>query len=471
MVKLILRNKITVSNLPANIKESIISNLTLPNPVYESNVKQGYSTWNVKPNLLNFSILPNGDLVVPRGFRPELIHRLNDNEIDFNVDDQRSKFDYESIDMSTITLRPYQEAALRQLVASGRTEGLLIAPAGSGKTVMGLSMIGIFGQPTLWLTHTGQLATQAIERITDFLPIPKKDIGRLGGGKWDVGEMITVGMVQTLVRRKDELYKMMDQFGLVILDEAHHCPARIFTEVISSFNPQYLFGLTATPYRRDKLEKLMFQVIGPEIVRIPQKDVKDQGGIMIPKVYYRTYNSAKVDGNNIHNIMKKHIIDNKDRNRMIVSDVLAEAHQGNFCIVVSDRRAHCETLHELIKLGWEKTGVATGKYSRKYVEEQVNRYLSGEITVLVTTFALLGEGFDISFLNRAFITTPFRAEAKAEQLVGRIQRVSDGKTDAIIYDYVDHNIGVVRNQFFTGKAHKPCRYNVYKRLGLEVVPL
>lgn len=470
MVNLLLRNKITVSNLPANIKESIISNLTLPNPVYESNVQQGYSTWNVKPHILNFSILPNSDLVVPRGYRSELITRLNDNEIDFNVDDQRSRFDYESIDASKIILRPYQEAALKQLVASGRTEGLLIAPAGSGKTVLGLSIMGVFGQPTLWLTHTGQLATQAIERITDFLPIPKKDIGRLGGGKWKMGEMLTVGMVQTLVRRKDELYKLMDNFGLVILDEAHHCPARIFTEVISSFNPHYLFGLTATPYRRDKLEKLMFQVIGPEVVRITQKDVKEQGGIMVPEVYYRTYNSASVDGNNIHAIMKDHIIDNKERNRTIVSDVLAEAHQGNFCIVVSDRRVHCETLCDLIKTGWEKTGVATGKYSRKYVEEQVNRFINGEITVLVTTFALLGEGFDISFLNRAFITTPFRAEAKVEQLVGRIQRVSEGKSDAIIYDYVDHNIGVVRNQFYTGKANKPCRYNAYKRLGLEVIP-
>lgn len=470
MVNLLLRDKITVSNLPENIKKSIISNLTLPNPVYESNIRQGYSNWNVKPQILNFSILPNSDLVVPRGYRSELITKLNDNGIDFKVDDQRSKFDYKSINLSKITLRPYQEDALKKLIASGRSEGLLTAPAGSGKTVLGLSIIGVFGQPTLWLTHTGQLATQAIERITEFLPIPKENIGHLGGGKWEIGEMLTVGMVQTLVRRKDELYKLMDNFGLVILDEAHHCPAKIFTDVVSSFNPYYLFGLTATPYRRDKLEKLMFQVIGPEIVRITQKNVEKHGGIVVPKVYYRIYNSASVRGNNIHTIMKNHIINNNERNKLIVNDVLAEARQGNFCIVVSDRRAHCETLCSLIKRGWEKTGVATGRYSRKYVEEQVNRFLNGEITVLVTTFALLGEGFDISFLNRAFVTTPFRAEAKVEQLVGRIQRVAEGKSDAIIYDYVDHNIGVVRNQFYTGNVNKPCRYNVYKRLGLEVIP-
>jgi len=470
MVNLLLRNKITVSNLPANIKKSIISDLTLPNPVYESNIQQGYSTWNVKPHILNFSILPNSDLIVPRGYRSELITRLNNSEINFSVNDQRSKFDYESIDVSKIILRPYQETALRQLIASGRTEGLITAPAGSGKTVLGLSIIGVFGQPTLWLTHTGQLATQAIERMMNFLLISKDQIGHLGGGKWKIGKMLTVGMVQTLIKRQDELYKLMDTFGLVILDEAHHCPARIFTEVVSNFNSYYLFGLTATPYRRDKLEKLMFQIIGPEIVKITQKNVKDQGGIIVPKVHYRVYNSATIHSNKIHTIIKHHIIDNKERNKLIVNDILAEANQGNFCIVVSDRRAHCETLYELVKRSWERTGVATGEYSRKYVEEQVNRVLSGEITVLITTFALLGEGFDIAFLNRAFITTPFRAEAKVEQLVGRIQRVSEGKSDAIIYDYVDNNIGVIRNQFYTGKSNKPCRYNVYKRLGLEVIP-
>jgi len=414
--------------------------------------------------------MPNGNLVVPRGFRPSLIQLLNDNNLDFDVKDERSKFDYHHFDVN-IELRPYQETALRGLISKGVTEGLIIAPAGSGKTVFGIAMMGVFGQPTLWLTHTGQLATQAVERITSFMSIDKKEIGMLGSGKWEVGEHITVAMVQTLVRRLDTIHKIMDNFGLIILDEAHHCPAKTFTDVITRLNPYYLFGLTATPYRRDGLENLMFQVMGPEVIKMEQSDVQNHGGIMTPTVYYKTIDSPYVSGNKIHSIVKKHVVENDKRNRIIVSDVLAEAHAGNFCIVVSDRRKHCEMLHNLIRPGWPKTGIATGRYSRKYVEEQVQRFLDGEITVLVTTFALLGEGFDIDFLNRAFVTMPFRSEAKAEQLVGRIQRVAEGKTDAVIYDYVDHNIGVLRNQFYTGKESKPCRYNVYKRLGLEVIPL
>ena len=104
------------------------------------------------------------------------------------------------------------------------------------------------------------------------------------------------------------------------------------------------------------------------------------------------------------------------------------------------------------------------------MEEQVQRFINNEITVLVATFALLGEGFDINFLNRVFIAMPFRAEAKVEQLVGRVQRTADGKNNAIVYDYVDRDIGILKNQFYTGSL-KECRYNAYARLGLEVEPV
>jgi len=212
----------------------------------------------------------------------------------------------------------------------------------------------------------------------------------------------------------------------------------------------------------------MFNAMGEVGYEITLKEVADQGSIMAPKVIYRTIRSPVVQDNNMARILKKLINDNK-RNNIIVGDVLKEAHSGNFCIVVSDRKVHCETLCELISLGWDKVGIATGDYSKKYVEEQVQRYYNGEITVLCTTFALLGEGFDVPFMNRAFIATPFRAEAKVEQLIGRIQRTAENKKDAIVFDYVDADIGVLKNQFYSGSA-KSCRHNVYMRLGLEVEP-
>jgi superfamily II DNA or RNA helicase len=129
---------------------------------------------------------------------------------------------------------------------------------------------------------------------------------------------------------------------------------------------------------------------------------------------------------------------------------------------------HGENGCEGRQAGGEKTGIATGDYSKKYVQEQVQRYNDGEITVLVATYSLLGEGFDVPFLNRAFITSPFRAEAKAEQLIGRIQRTHPGKKDAIVYDYVDVDIGVVKNQFYSKTG--TCRHATYEKLGVNVEP-
>lgn len=436
------------------------------NPKYLEAQSAGRSLWGIDQYIHNFQMLPDDSMLVPRGLRRRIISTANKMGLEYEVVDQRTRFDHVTVDSSLIKYRPYQFHAVLNLTGMS-DEGVLVAPAGSGKTVMGLSLIPLLGQPALWLTHTSPLAQQAEDRANFFLP-DIGEIGRIGGGKWNIGEVLTIGMIQTLVRNPEKAAADMDKFGLVILDEAHHCPASTFLKVLGSYNPWYLYGLTATPYRRDKLENLMFQTLGETTSKVSMEEVEKYGGIMVPTVRYRTVHSATVDGNNIQHIITKYVVNNKKRNLMIVSDVLAEAAAGNYCIVIADRKAHCEILYELISTGWDKTGIATGNYSKKYVQEQVEKYNRNEITVLVATYSLLGEGFDVPFLNRAFITSPFRSEAKAEQLIGRIQRTHEGKKDAVVYDYVDVDIGVVKNQFYSKTG--TCRYATYERLGVNVEP-
>ena len=224
----------------------------MENPKYQEALKQGRSTWGIKPFLFNFELLPDDSLLVPRGYRKTLMEKAHG--LEFTLTDERTKFDYRSFGEAHIRYRPYQEKAVSALITSGE-EGLLVAPAGSGKTVIGLSLIPLLGQPTLWLTHTRALALQAIDRICEFLPnLSPSDIGFLGDSKWDHGEIVDVALIPTLVRREEALANISNRYGLVILDEAHHCPASTFTKVVSYLNPYYLYGLTATPYRRDKLE-------------------------------------------------------------------------------------------------------------------------------------------------------------------------------------------------------------------------
>ena len=448
------------------MKQILANQLTIPNPKFADAQNSGRSVYGMQPYIYNFMVTPDDGLMVPRGLRLQVLDLADDMGVKYTVVDERARFEHRDIDSSKIKYRPYQFDAVLKLY-SNYEEGILVAPAGSGKTIMGLSLIPLSGQPALWLTHTGPLATQAQERAETFLPNIGK-IGRIGGGKWTLGDNLTIGMIQTLVRNPDKLIKMRNEHGLAILDECHHCPATTFMEVLGYLNPYRMYGLTATPYRRDKLQALMFQAIGASTVTIPLEEVEKYGGVMMPTVRYKAIRGPKVQGNNIQVILKKHIVENVKRNRIVVSDVLAEAVSGNFCIVISDRREHCEKLYELLSAAWDKTGIATGKYSKKYVKEQVQRFNDGEITVLVATYALLGEGFDVPFLNRAFIAMPFRAEAKAEQLIGRVQRTHPGKQDAIVYDYVDVDIGVLENQFHNKRS--ACRHRTYERLGVNVIP-
>lgn len=443
--------------------------LTHVNPKFAEAQRMGYNTRGIKEFIHLFTLDGSDNLFIPRGMRNDLMQLISQLKLTTSIEDSRNfKPVSNYVDGSAIKFRPYQSPAINNLLNSG-PEGVLVSPAGSGKTVMGLSLIPITQQPTLWLTHTDRLFKQCYERCKEFLPgIASDSIGLIGGGKWSVGSILTIAMVPTLVQNLEKTAELRNVFGLLICDESHHVPSTTFTKVISLLNPYFMYGLTATPYRRDKLESLLFQCLGPIGAVVDKKEVASHKGMIPPTIVYCGINyGPQVDIASIPIIFKEFIIDNDKRNTRIKNDVIREAKKGNFCIVASGRKAHCETLHRLISAEWPKTGIATGKYSKKHVDTQVAAFDNKEITVLVTTPELLGEGFDVDFLNRLFLATSFRTETRAEQLVGRIQRYHPDKKDSWVYDYVDENIGVLQNQYFS--RHGACRHSVYKRLGLRTV--
>lgn len=464
-MKVEISNKIRLYNPPELIKQRWVRRLIIKNPEYQQAVMAGRNTWDIEEFIYNFSTTPDGGLFIPRGVRKQLIDELNDEKIKFELVDRRILFPYVEVNIDTIKYRSYQFDSVMSLVKV--PEGILVSPAGSGKTVVGLSLIPVTGQKTLWITHTGPLAKQAMRRAKEFIP-DIGEIGHIGAGKWSQGDMLTVAMVQTLVRNLEKVVKMKNDFGLVVIDEAHHTPATTFTRVVNQFSPFFMYGLTATPYRRDKLEVLMFQTIGQEKTIISVEDVGSQmtiPKILVKRVYHQFSPHANLD---IQKILKYYIVENKERNRLIISDVMSEAEKGHHCLVISDRKNHCEQLYKTIKMKWPKTGIVTGDYKKNEIESQLKAVMDEEITVLVATFSLLGEGTDLPILDRGFIAMPFRSEAKAEQLIGRLQRSHPGKKGAVVYDYLDVNVGFLENQFTHNDPIKECRVKAYKRVGAEV---
>jgi hypothetical protein len=192
-MKIILANKIRLKNPPEHLRDILIQQCRLINPKYKEAVEHGYWTGNINQYINNFTVLPDESLLIPRGLRAQLFELCNDFGIKTEIEDKRNLFDHEHIESSRIKLRPYQSEAIHKLITVGE-EGLLVSKAGSGKTVMGLALVPMLGQPTLWLTHTGPLAEQALERTKQFLELDGDDVGYIGNSKWSVGNKITVAM-------------------------------------------------------------------------------------------------------------------------------------------------------------------------------------------------------------------------------------------------------------------------------------
>lgn len=464
-MKLIIDNQLRMLDIPEKLRSWFITQLTFDNPLYIEAVKHNRYLADLHPYINMYKPLPDG-IVLPRGYLQLIEDSMIGRGLGLHITDNRI-LSAPIFVKSNIILRPYQREA--KLALLSHPNGMLVAPAASGKTIMGLNIFASLHQKMLWLTHTHRLANQVIERIVGtnedppiFPDVTRKEIGFIGGGKYSIGDRITIGMIPTLVRRLVDLPEIGRQFGLVIIDEAHHVPASTFLKVLEHFSSYYLYGLTATPYRRDKLEDIMFAGLGLANSVVSRKKVEEKGGIVTPTVIKRIVPSPVWGDNDFHYIIREILIPNERRLTLITTDVLREAYKGNYCIVISTRKAYCEMIYELVNKHWVKSAIATGDYNRKHNDAQVAKLENGEVTVLVTTFELLGEGFDVKKLNRGFMALPFREKARVEQSVGRIQRTCEGKTDAIMYDYVDENIGILSNQF----RH---RAEVYKSLGIKIV--
>ncbi len=392
--------------------------------------------WNRgTPKLLRFyGKTPGGGLTIPRGYLRQLILLCRKQNVNYSIEDKRTHLEPVDVEFKG-HLKPFQKHAVRVMLA--KDFGTLSAPTGSGKTVMALFMIAQRRQPSLIVVHTKELAFQWVNRVETFLGISASDVGMIGAGKKSMGKEITIALVQTLYRYVDDV---APHIGHLIVDECHRTPSRTFTEAVSAFASRYMMGLSATPWRRDGLSKLIFLHLGDVHHEIEKNRLITSGDVLRSEVITR-HTNFKPYHDPVHEYSKmlSELTADDARNRLIASDIASEAETNKgVCLVLSDRKKHCETLQFLLKHKYHThSELLTGDLKSCDRHEVLRRLDAGDVKVVIATGQLMGEGFDHSALTTLFITTPVKFSGRVLQYLGRVLRPSPGKELARIYDYVD----------------------------------
>ena len=450
-MKIIITNNLRLSNIPPEIRAKLMDTLTFPNPKWLENERMG--RWNRStPKLLRFyDKTRGGGLWIPRGYMRQLLLLCRRRGVTVEVDDRRRALPL--VDFNFIgQLKPFQDKAVT--VMRSRDFGTLSAPTGGGKTVMALYMIAYRRQPALIVVHTKDLAYQWVERVGEFLGVPEENVGFIGSGKKVVGEKITVALVQSLVKCAEDVSQHV---GFLLVDECHRCPSRTFTQAVTDFDSKYMLGLSATPWRRDRLSKLIFWHLGDVHHKIDRTRLVESGDVLPAEIIIReTDFKPYYDPVNEYSKMISELTLDDNRNRLIASDVAKEVHNTDgVCLVLSDRKKHCENLKAILQYRYKLScEVLTGDLTGSQRREILDRLNQGGVDVLLATGQLIGEGFDRRDLSPLFLTTPIKFSGRVLQYLGRVLRPAPGKKKARVYDYVDVKVDVL-------KAAARARQKVY----------
>ncbi len=333
--------------------------------------------------------------------------------------------------------------------------GIVNMPAGTGKTVVSLSMISALGVKTLVLVHKAFLLNQWKRRIREFMPSAR--IGHVQRSTCDYRDKdIVIGMIQSLVgdrRYPEQLYK---EFGLVVVDECHHMSAPKFSQSIPLFPAKYRLGLSATPYRKDGTGDLFKWHLGRVLYtahteRLTPKIKRVSTSFRFVRT--ESFKEEKIPRGKLITIMSR----SKIRNQVILKQIVGAANAGRKIIILSERVNHLVELEKmycaLIKTKSDVDSHTTAFYIGGLADDELAK--SEKADVIFATYQMAREALDIPALDTLVFATPI---GDIIQAAGRILRSHDEKKDPIIVDILDPKVKM-------GAGLYQARLKTYKKKG------
>ena len=373
-------------------------------------------------------------------------------------------------------LRPEQEPAARALLAADI--GVLSATTAFGKTVIGAYLIAQRKVNTLVLVQSSALLEQWKSSLEQFLNIhevlpelPKKRgrkkkrhlIGQIGSGKNTRSGIVDIATMQSLLKGEEKTVKsFVAEYGMVIVDECHHVAAFTFETVLKAVEAKYVYGLSATPVRKDGHHPIIFMQCGPVRYLVDAKSQAEKRSfshIVIP----RFTRMRLPDANRIQD-MYAGVIENHNRNELLVSDTLKLVQEGRTPILLTERKEHAVLLANQMSDQVKHVFLLIGSDKQKDKREKLTALQNmpdDEDVVVVATGKYIGEGFDAPRLDTLLLAMPISWKGTLAQYAGRLHRNYEGKQEVRIYDYVDIHVPTLERMY-----HK--RLKGYAELGYQV---
>ena len=467
------------TNLKAPMQNRIRRMAAISNPVFYKHQAIGTSNYDTSRWIYLGKDHLSGYIQIPRGLQDELLENIKQADIDYEMEDERQQERKINVNFKG-ELRPEQDKALKELIRYDN--GILHAATAFGKTVVSSALIAQKKVNTLIILESSALIEQWKEALEKFLNINeglptyetktgrvrkrKSLIGTLQGAHDTMTGIIDIAMAGSLCK-KGEYHKMMNEYGLVLIDECHHSASETIANVLKEVKAKYVYGVTATPKRGDGLEKINYMLIGPIRYSYTAKEKAKEQGIqhLVYPRFTRTVLPKGVITDKMHPNEAYEIIHNNDvRDEQIIEDVKNCVAAGRTPVVLSRYKDHSEKLYESLKSHADHVFLMTGNNSKKEhkkILEQMHQVDKNESLILIATGSLVGEGFDFPRLDTLFMATPVSFRGVVEQYAGRLNRDYEGKENMIIYDYVDNHIPMFDNMYVK-------RLKAYKQIGYEL---
>lgn len=420
------------------------------NPEFYSKHALRLSTYAI-PRIISCFDITNEYLAMPRGCEDVTRSFLNDNAVAYTITDKTNHGNKISVSFQGEE-REEQLEAINALLSY--TNGILHATTAFGKTVTAAAIIARKKVNTLILVHSKALLKQWHDRLTEFLNIdyPQHEeknkrgrgkvfspIGCFGSSGNTLHGIIDIALIQSCLD-EDGVKPFVQDYGMVIVDECHHVSSITFEQVLMSIKAHTIYGLTATPIRKDGHQPIIFMQCGP--IRF-STDVKSQiakqsfDRFLIPR--FTSYNSILEDRLSIATSYK-YLSEDEIRNNLIVEDICKAVNTGRTPIILTNRTAHVSVLAEKLKATIKNvislTGIGTTKEKREAMQ-RLQTIPDSEQLVIVATGKYVGEGFDYPRLDTLFLALPISWKGLLTQYAGRLHREYEGKKDVRIYDYID----------------------------------